>query len=249
MRRVFAVLCFLAAGWFLLPLAAGVSHVGMYFGAGMLCLAGLCLVLWRRIHSLLCRRSAALRTAAAVLVCAALLGIVTLYGMMLAAHTPAEKLPRGSVVLVLGCGVNGTRPSAMLRARCEHALEILQRDETAVCVASGGQGRGEDISEAEAIRRYLTERGIADERIFCETRSTDTLQNVTNSLMLMQTEQLSGPLVIVSDRFHLWRGRYYARSAGVQALASGCRTDPFLAPGYWVRDMGGVLLLLLGVQG
>ena len=249
MRRVAAVLCFLAAGWFLLPLAAGVSHVGIYFGAGVLGLAGLCLALWQRIRGLLCRRSTAVRTAVQAAVCTALLGVLTLYSMMLASHTPADALPHGCTVLVLGCGVNGTEPSAMLRARCEHALEILQRDETAVCVASGGQGRGEDISEAEAIRRYLTERGIAAERIFCETRSTDTLQNVNNSLALIEKERLDGPLVVVSDRFHLWRGRYYARSAGVQALASGCRTDPFLAPGYWVRDMGGVLLLLLGVQG
>ncbi|MBQ9959393.1 MAG: YdcF family protein [Oscillospiraceae bacterium] len=247
--RIIAAFCLTMAAWLLLPLTAGISHIGMYFGAGwMLLLAAVCFF-WPRIRAWFSRSRGSLRAAAAVALCILVLLPAALFAVMYAAHTEIGALPRGVTVVVLGCGVNGTEPSAMLRARCEHALAILQRDESAVCIASGGQGPGEDITEAEAIRRYLTARGIDNSRIYLEDTSTDTMQNVQRSLALMAAEGLDAPVVLVSDRFHLCRARMYAGFVGERVLASGCTTMPFLAPGYWVRDMGGVLLLLMGVRG
>ena len=63
-----------------------------------------------------------------------------------------------TVMIVLGCGVNGDRPSLMLTERLDAACDYLNTHEEVVCILSGGQGKGENISEAECMYRYLTEK-------------------------------------------------------------------------------------------
>ena len=77
-------------------------------------------------------------------------------------------------VVVLGCKVKGTVPSLMLQRRLEAAKGYLQQYPEVSCIVSGGKGTGEDISEAQAMKTYLTAAGIAADRILMEDRSTDT---------------------------------------------------------------------------
>jgi uncharacterized SAM-binding protein YcdF (DUF218 family) len=46
-----------------------------------------------------------------------------------------------------------------------------------VLIVSGGQGRQENIAEALAMGRYLTEKGVPAEQIFKEEKSTSTYEN------------------------------------------------------------------------
>lgn len=66
-------------------------------------------------------------------------------------------------VIVLGCGVRGEKPTRMLRQRIEAARVYLMENPDSIAVVTGGQGNGEDISEAECMRRYLTEQQYADD--------------------------------------------------------------------------------------
>lgn len=68
-------------------------------------------------------------------------------------------------VIVLGCGVRGEDPTRMLRQRIESARVYLIEFPDSVAVVSGGQGAGESVSEAECMRRYLTEQDYADRNL------------------------------------------------------------------------------------
>ena len=81
-------------------------------------------------------------------------------------------------VVVLGAGVNGTVPSLSLRERLNAAYDYLVAYPEAVCVVSGGQGNGEDITEALCMFNDLTGRGIAPERVWMEDRATNTEENI-----------------------------------------------------------------------
>jgi vancomycin permeability regulator SanA len=85
---------------------------------------------------------------------------------MLRAATKTPDLK--ATVVVLGCRVYGERASLSLQERLEAAYEYLLEQEEAVCVLSGGQGDGEDISESECMYRYLIAKGIASERLYKE---------------------------------------------------------------------------------
>ena len=82
------------------------------------------------------------------------------------------------LIVVLGCQVRGETPSRMLRHRLDTAYEAMQKHPDALCVVSGGKGSDELISEAEAMRRYLVEKGADESRIVMEDKSTNTFENI-----------------------------------------------------------------------
>ncbi len=97
-----------------------------------------------------------------------------------------------SYVIVLGAQVRGETPTLVLNARINAAAKYLVENPTAIAVASGGQGSGEAISEAEAIRRGLLRLGIAEERILMEDRSTSTAENLKFSAEVIQQYERAG---------------------------------------------------------
>ncbi len=118
-------------------------------------------------------------------------------------------------IVVLGAGMNGTRPSNPYRVRIERAGEYLLENERTKVVTSGGQGEFEVISESECARRELVEKyGIDDGRIIMEDKSTDTGENLAFSL-----EKIGDPKArvgIVTNSFHECRALAIARKAGFE---------------------------------
>ncbi len=92
----------------------------------------------------------------------------------------------GEYVIVLGAQVRGEMPTLVLSARIRAAAEYLKEHPAAVAIASGGKGNGENISEAEAIRRGLVRLGISEDRILLEDRSTSTAENLRFSAEVIQ---------------------------------------------------------------
>ncbi|MGN0651028.1 MAG: YdcF family protein [Oscillospiraceae bacterium] len=132
-------------------------------------------------------------------------------------------------VLVLGCQVRGETPSSMLRTRLDAAIELLEEYPQAVCVVSGGQGKGESISEAEAMQRYLTANGIEQSRILCEDKSASTNENMAFSAELIRPLNVSGgELSIVTSDFHQFRADILAARYGFENAAHHSARTPMV---------------------
>lgn len=115
-----------------------------------------------------------------------------------------EKAPEKlDCIIVLGAKVNATAPSGALSQRIEAAAAYLNANPDTLCIASGGQGQDEGISEAQCIYDNLVALGIEPERITLEDRSTDTYTNLSNSVpMLPEGTTRVG---IVTNDFHVFR--------------------------------------------
>ena len=97
--------------------------------------------------------------------------------------------------------------------------QYLGENEGTVCVASGGQGRHEDISEAQAALNVLTEQyGIDADRIVLEEKSTDTEENLSYSLEIIGDSGAS--VGIVTNGFHELRAMSIARKTGYENVYS-----------------------------
>jgi len=70
---------------------------------------------------------------------------------------------RADYLIVLGCQVAGEYASLPLLIRGYTAVRYLEKNPETKVIESGGQGTGENISEAEALRRLLLERIIDKE--------------------------------------------------------------------------------------
>lgn len=154
-------------------------------------------------------------------------------GMLARMEVPVEK---AEAVMILGCRVRGETPSEMLVCRLNAALDILEDDPEAVVVVCGGQGEGEDISEAEAMRRYLVDHNIAEERIYMEDKSVSTYENVHFSAEILKELGITENIVIATNEFHQYRAYVFAKSEGLKTGSHSARTILPNLPNYWVRE-------------
>lgn len=146
-----------------------------------------------------------------------------------------KSLQSPSAVIVLGCQVRGETPSTMLARRLDAAAEVLNENPQAICVVSGGQGRGEDITEAEAMRRYLLDCGISEERIILEDKSTNTRENISNSAELLRERDIKNAVIVTSE-FHQYRAMLYAKKCGLEVGSHSAYTPTHNLLNYWVRE-------------
>ena len=178
------------------------------------------------------------RTVLTVLVCLGVAALIALE-IPIIANARTDEDPQADYLIVLGAGVNGSTPSLSLVNRLTAAKDYLERFPDTVAIVSGGQGGGENLSEAEAMRRWLTQNGIPDGRILMEDRATTTEENITFSLdLLRERGEEDASIAIVSSEYHLCRAKQIARAQGIPAPigVAGKTGYPVLKLNYFLRE-------------
>lgn len=155
------------------------------------------------------------------LTAALITGVLVVRAGLGSADTPCQ------YVIVLGAGVDGTRPSLSLRYRLDAAYAYLTANSDAICIVSGGQGPGEDITEAACMYADLTAKGIAPERVWQEDAATNTQENIAYSLALIEEKTGVRPesAGIISSEFHLYRAGMFAARQGLTMVGIPAKTQ------------------------
>lgn len=145
-----------------------------------------------------------------------------------------ENLP----VLILGSKVDGTEPSADLQKRIDTAADWLLSYPNSIAVACGGQGTGEEVTEAEVIREKLLEKGIAPDRILLENQSVNTEQNLFYAQkVLLENNLPNKEVLLLTDDYHLYRALLIAKQNGFTAWGIGVSTPPWIFPALFAREL------------
>lgn len=255
---------FYYAGWFcLLYFMFIVIYVGprlsfhyvwLAAGAVFLCVSrGVKTGIWMLIPGLL-------RTALIIFVIVCMTVFILMEMLVFSKMRAVPKRPV-QYVIVLGACVRGTRVTRSLAFRLKKAAEYAQAHPECMLVVSGGQGPGEDITEAQAMSSWLVEHGIDRKRILLEDRSVNTRENLLFSKEIIcrceagkkadiaegvcieqvsydcgcREENLS--IAVCSNNFHMYRAMSLARAAGkwhTEGLAA--MTDPFMWFSFTVRE-------------
>lgn len=137
-------------------------------------------------------------------------------------HIQTEVPQNTDYIIVLGARVKGTVPSLAFASRIKAAASYLKQNENTIAIASGGKGPGEEISEAESIKRELIKLGISESRILLEDRSTDTYENISFSKRLIPENAQTG--LIVTNTFHIYRAVSIARDQGLDVKGLPAKT-------------------------
>lgn len=180
-----------------------------------------------------------------VVVCICLGLILMLSASIAIWNASSRKIPKNTPAVVLGCAVKGTRPSRVLQERIDAAANYLQEHPKAVCVLSGGQGKGEEISEAECMYQELVRKGIDGSRLYLEAESVNTKTNLEFSKKILDRLEIYGPLTVISSEFHLYRGRFWAKKLGYEDYGYAARTDWKYLPTLFLREVIAVVYLWL----
>ena len=151
-------------------------------------------------------------------------------------------------VIVLGAGVHGDRVSLPLKQRLDKALEYHEKNPEAVIVVTGGRGFQETVTEAEAMEKYLLEKGVEPESVLKEENATSTNENMKFSKVILDDrfgDEYS--VAVITNNFHIYRSVRIAKNEGfknVTHLHAGLQWYN-LMPCYLRESLAVIKLLIL----
>lgn len=239
-------LCLLGAVYFLLPLAMGVCHIGMFWPAALLVLlASMCFFprLWGKLP-----RKVKAAGITALSLALSVVAVVLLIMSLAAADRPTEGEAAPETVILLGCRVYNGAPSMMLQNRIDAAYDYLTAHPESVVVTTGGlDSKAETVTQGGCAAAALIAMGIDPSRVYAEEKSFDTRENLLFAAEIIAEHGLDTRVVIASDNFHQLRGQIYAREAGLVPRAAGCASPVLLGAGYACREVLGVLAAVVGL--
>lgn len=123
------------------------------------------------------------------------------------------------VIVVLGAAQYWGRPSPVLKARLDHALELFNRGLAPRIITTGGHGPDAKFSEGEVSREYLSQNGVPAEFITVEDAGLTTMQSAAAVAEIMDRMELSS-CIVVSDDYHMLRAKRMLQERGLDVYGS-----------------------------
>jgi len=157
-----------------------------------------------------------------------MLGLLLIAGLVwsiyvyqqIAAVANVDEAQRADAIAVFGAAEYSGRPSPVLHARLDHAVELYRKQIAPLIITLGGGGEKDSGNTEGAVGRdYLLANGIPFGNILAETHSIDTEQQV-HRLSEIARENNLHTIVVVSDGTHLFRIRELCRNAGLEVYTS-----------------------------
>ena len=127
--------------------------------------------------------------------------------------------------MVLGAGLWDGEPSPMLQERLDFGLKAYETGCTDKLLMSGDHGR-EEYDEVNKMKDVASEKGVPADNIFMDHAGFSTYESMYRARDIFQVEKM----VIVTQKYHLYRAVYNARKLGIDAY--GFAADELKYPIY-----------------
>ena len=137
-------------------------------------------------------------------------------------------------IIVLGAKIWGDRPSPMLEDRLLQAIELYENNVSAKIIMSGDHGTKE-YDEVNAMKDFAIEKGIPSENIFMDHAGFSTYESIYRAKEIFGAKKI----VVVTQKYHLFRALYIANQLGIEAYGVG--SDPRKYVGATYRELREVL--------
>jgi len=143
-----------------------------------------------------------------------------------------------SHIIVLGCGLSGTKPTPLLKARIDKGIEVYKNNPGSKLVFSGGQGSDEQIPESHAMAEYALSAGVKSGDIIKEDRSKNTIENLrfSNSLIKEDLNGNIGRTALVTSSYHVIRSLIITRRLKMPCIGYGAKTRFYFSLNAFLRE-------------
>ena len=122
-------------------------------------------------------------------------------------------------IIILGAGIWGDKPSPMLEDRLQEGIKLYKNNVSDKIIMSGDHGRIE-YDEVNTMKNYAIEKGIPSENIFMDHAGFSTYESIYRAKDIFEAKKV----VIVTQKYHLYRALYIANQLGLEAYGVGA--DP-----------------------
>ncbi|WP_233147009.1 YdcF family protein [Paenibacillus selenitireducens] len=152
-------------------------------------------------------------------------------------------------VVVLGAGLKGSEVSTTLRQRLDASAEYASMHKEIPIIVSGGQGPGEHLPEAVAMKDYLVSKGFAVDRILLESKSTSTQENLLFTRKILRNKGIQHPkILIVTSDYHMFRAELIARKLGYETYGISSPSPAHLKPINMIREYFAMVKTIITLQ-
>jgi len=148
-------------------------------------------------------------------------------------------------IIVLGAAEYDGRPSPVLAARLDHAIQLYRDGIAPVIVVTGGREPGDRFTEAGASADYLHKHSVPDTAILRETTGRTSWESLEAAARFLEDRHM-GRVVLVSDPYHSERIKAIAHEVGLDAVTSPTRTSPIKGMSAFKRLLGETLRVAAG---
>jgi uncharacterized SAM-binding protein YcdF (DUF218 family) len=182
-------------------------------------------------------------------VAAALVVYIGYVSVRVERQSTRDEAQPADVILVLGAAEYSGRPSPVLKARLDHALELFQRQLAPRILTTGGAGGDPVYTEGGVGRAYLMSHGVPSEAIIVETEGESTLESTALAGEIMRRMGLQSAIV-VSDGYHIYRVKKMLQFRGMKVYGSPRkeRNPDFLRDNWnYIRQAVGYVLWRAGL--
>ena len=183
------------------------------------------------------------------MVAVALLVYIGYVSMRIEQQSTRDEARPADVILVLGAAEYRGRPSPVLRARLDHALELYRRKMAPRIMTTGGAGGDPVFTEGTVGRSYLTTQGVPSEAIIVENEGESTVHSIALAGEILHRMSLHS-VIVVSDGYHIYRVKKMLQFRGLNVYGSPRKElypDPLRERWNYVRQAIGYMLWRIGV--
>ena len=133
-------------------------------------------------------------------------------------------------ILILGAGVKGNSPSHMLEDRLLEGINLYNKDISEKIIMSGDHGTVE-YEEVNIMKKFAIDKGVESEDIFMDHAGFSTFESIYRAKEIFGAKKI----VIVTQKYHLYRAIHIAKSLGVECY--GIASDPRTYIGQTYREL------------
>ena len=137
-------------------------------------------------------------------------------------------------ILVLGAGVWGENPSPMLKDRLLEGVNLYQNNVAPKIIMTGDHGR-EEYDEVNVMKKYAMDKGVPSGDVFMDHAGFSTYESLYRAKEIFEADKV----VIVTQKYHLYRALYIANQLGIEAY--GVASDPRKYVGAAYREIREIL--------
>lgn len=125
-----------------------------------------------------------------------------------------------AAIIVMGAAQWNGSPSPVLKGRLDHAADLYQQRVAPVVIVAGGKQAGDKETQGLVSFEYLRDRGIPESAIKIEVDGTNSFEELSSSVYIMNQAGLADTAVIVTDPYHAYRSVAIAEEVGLAAHVS-----------------------------
>lgn len=171
-----------------------------------------------------------------VVVIAVIVFVINFYVIFKTKKQILESVDKDDIdcILVLGAGVRNGKPTDMLADRLLTAIDLYNKNVAPKIIMSGDHSKA-NYDEVNIMKAFAIEKGVPSTDIFMDHAGFSSYESIYRAKEIFEAKKI----VIVTQKYHLYRSLYIANKLGVEAYGVSADLRKYIGQSY--RELREVL--------